>query len=201
MELEFILDIIEKSGYLGLFLWLWLGVFGAPLPNEVIVMTVGLAASEEVLNTIGTFIVTYGGILAGLTTAYLLGRIIGGPLLPFLQKRKHFANVIERSLKVMNKYHSYSLSFSYFLPGLRNFVPFLYGVSKLPIKTFMLFAYTGAFVWVSIVFSLGYWFGDHKEKIFEFEKELMIIGVVLVLGYLLFAFFRRKKKEKLKSMS
>jgi membrane-associated protein len=199
MELDFILDIIEKSGYIGLFLWLWLGVFGAPLPNEVIAMTVGLAASEEVLNPIITFFVTYCGILAALTTAYSLGRFVGRPLLPFFKKRKRFAKIIDRSLKVMERYHAYSLSFSYFIPGLRNFVPFLYGTSKLPFKTFMMFAYTGAFVWLTITFSLGYWFGDHKEKIFQLEKEILIILAIILLCYFTFKIFHKKKKQKLKS--
>lgn len=200
MELDFILDIIEKSGYTGLFLWLWLGVFGAPLPNEVIIMTVGLAASEEVLNPIITFLVTYGGIIAALTTCYMLGRYLGGPLLPFLQKKKRFSNAIERSLKVMDKFHAYSLSFSYFVPGVRNFVPFLYGVSKLSFKTFAFFAYLGALVWLTIAFSLGYWFGDHKDKIYELEKEILIFVGIFAVGYFVFTFYKRRKKHKLKSM-
>lgn len=200
MELEFVLDIIEKGGYLGLFLWLWLGVFGAPLPNEIIAMTVGLAASEDVLHPVVTFFVTYAGIVAALTTAYSLGRFIGRPLLPFFQKKKRFSKVIDRSLKVMDKYHSYSLSLSYFIPGVRNFVPFLYGVSKLPLKTFALFAYTGAFVWLSITFSLGFWFGDHKEKIFQTEKEFLIFGCIGLGLYIVFTLLKWKRKQKLKSM-
>ncbi|MGG0716080.1 DedA family protein [Robertmurraya massiliosenegalensis] len=201
MELEFILDLIESSGYIGLFLWLWLGVFGAPLPNELIVMTIGIAASQVVLNPIATFLVTYGGIVAALTTAYLLGRFVGGPLLPFFKKRKRFAKVIERSLNVMNKYHSYSLTFSYFIPGLRNFVPFLYGVSKLPFKTFLLFAYSGALAWLSIMFSLGYWFGDHRERIFQMETEFLFVGAFLVATYFIFKLIQRKRKRKIKSMT
>lgn len=200
MELEFILDIIEKGGYFGLFLWLWLGVFGAPLPNEVIVMTVGLAASQDVLNPVVTYFVTYGGILAALTTVYTLGRYVGGPLLPFFRKRKRFAKVIDRSLQIMEKYHAYSLSFSYFFPGLRNFVPFLYGVSKLPFRTFALFAYLGAFAWLTIMFSLGFWFGEHKETIFEMEKEILIVAIPLILLYIIFKVLTRRKKQRLKSM-
>ncbi|MDF1508378.1 DedA family protein [Robertmurraya sp. DFI.2.37] len=201
MELDFILDLIESSGYLGLFLWLWLGVFGAPLPNELIVMTIGIAASQVVLNPIVTFFVTYGGIVAALTTAYLLGRFVGRPMLPFLQKRKRFSKVIERSLNVMNKYHSYSLTFSYFIPGLRNFVPFLYGVSKLPFKTFLLFAYSGAFAWLVIMFSLGYWFGDHKERIFQMETEILFIAAVLIASYFILKLIKRKRKQKINSIT
>lgn len=200
MDLDFILNIIEDGGYLGLFLWLWLGVFGAPVPNEVIAMTVGLAASQEVLNPLITFFVTYAGIVAALTTCYTIGKYLGGPFLRFFQKRKRFSKTIDKSLKIMDKYHAYSLSFSYFFPGLRNFVPFLYGVSKLPFKMFALFAYSGSLVWLTITFSLGYWFGDYKDRIFEMETEILIVAVILLLGFMVFKYFKRKRKQKLNVM-
>lgn len=200
MELDFILDIIEKSGYLGLFLWLWLGVFGAPVPNEVIIMTVGLAAAEDVLNPFITFLVTYAGILFALTTSFIIGKYIGGPILPFFQKRKRFAKEIDKSFKLMEKYHAYSLSLSYFIPGLRNFVPFLYGVSKLPYKTFALFAYVGAFVWLIISFSLGYWFGDHREEIAKVESEFFIAIGVFILCYIIAKVIIKKRKQKYNSL-
>ncbi|WP_077214455.1 DedA family protein [Bacillus dakarensis] len=199
MELEFILDLIEKSGYLGLFLWLWLGVFGAPIPNEVIIMTVGLAASEEVLNPVITYFVTFFGMMAALTTCFLIGKYIGGPLLPFFQKRKRLSRTIDKSIKFMNKYHAHSLMISYFFPGLRNFVPFLYGVSKLPFKTFALFAYSGAFIWLTIMFSLGFWFGDHRDTIVKYETELFVVAGISLLVVVLFKLMRRKRRQKLKS--
>lgn len=200
MDLDFILEIIEVGGYSGLFLWLWLGVFGAPVPNEVIAMTVGIAASQEVMHPVMMFIVTYGGILAALTTCYTIGRFIGGPILPFFQKRKRFSKAIDRSFQVMDKYHAYSLSFSYFIPGLRNFIPFLYGVSKLPFKTFAFFAYLGALVWLALTFSLGYWFGDHKDKIVQWETEFLIVAGFLLVGIVLIKLIKKKRKQKLKTM-
>lgn len=201
MDLDFILDLIEKGSYIGLFLWLWLGIFGAPIPNEVIVMTIGISASESVLNPVATYFVTYAGILAALTTAYTIGRYIGGPLLPFFQKKKRMAKVIDKSFKVMDKYHSFSLSLSYFLPGLRNFVPFLYGMSKLPFRTFALFAYSGAFVWLTITFNLGFWFGDHKDQIFQTEKDLFMFVCVLACAFLLYRLIVMRRKKKLRSTS
>lgn len=185
MELDFILGLIEENGYLGLFLWLWFGVVGLPVPNELIAMTVGLAASLGTLNPILTFLFTYLGIVAALTTSYLLGKYIGVPLLPFFRKSKKIDRTIERSFHAIEKHHAFSLLFSYFIPGLRNFVPFLYGFSKLPYKVFAIFAYLGALIWLTIVFSLGYWFGDHKEKLVRYESEFLMImasGFVIVFG-------------------
>ncbi|MGS2779253.1 DedA family protein [Robertmurraya sp. GLU-23] len=202
MELDFILDIIEENGYLGLFLWLWFGVVGMPVPNEIIAMTVGLAASLGTLNPVCIFLSTYLGIVAALTTSYLAGKYIGVRLLPFFRKSKRMARTIDRSFQSIEKYHAFSLLFSYFIPGLRNFVPFIYGLSKLSYKVFALFAYSGAFIWLSIVFSLGYWFGDQKEILVEYETELLLMGsIVFVCAFLLIKVINRKKVKKLRRSS
>jgi len=202
MELDFILDLIEENGYLGLFLWLWFGVVGMPVPNELIAMTVGLAASLGTLNPILTFLFTYFGIVAALTTSYFVGKYIGAPLLPFFRKSKRIDRTIERSFHAIEKHHAFSLLFSYFIPGLRNFVPFLYGFSKLPYKVFAMFAYSGALLWLTIVFSLGYWFGDHKEKLVRYETEFLMVaagGFISVYG--IGKIISRKKLKQLRRSS
>lgn len=181
MEMDFILEVTRDYGYLGLFLWLWLGIFGIPVPNEFIVMTIGFLSFEKVLHPVMAFIVTYLGIISALTTCYVLGRFVGRPFLHFFEKRKRFSKKIDSSFRLIERYHAFSLSLSYFLPGFRNFVPFLYGVSRYSFKSFMLFSYGGAFVWVAIMFSIGYWFNDQMEAIFLYGNEL-IFGIATVVS-------------------
>lgn len=195
MDLDLVINIIEENGYLGLFLWLWFGIFVIPVPNEVLLMTIGLASSMGSLNPILAFIVSYLGISAAFTTSYLLGRVVGRRVLRFLEKRKRFANTIESSMKLMEKYHAFSLTLSCFIPGARNLVPLLYGASRLPFKTFAVFAYSGALIWVMIVFMLGYLFGDKMDTVMKYNKEVWLMAILaaaLVAGILLI----RKKKMK-----
>jgi membrane-associated protein len=192
MDLEMVINIIEDNGYLGLFLWLWFGVFVIPVPNEVILMTVGLASSKGALNPILAFLVTYMGISAAFSSSYLLGRVIGTRLLRMLEKKKRFANSIESAMKLMEKYHAFSLSLSCFAPGVRYLVPLLYGFSRLPFKTFALFAYSGAFVWVSIIFVLGYLFGDKMDVVMKYNKEFWLVVLAFALISIIFVYRRRK---------
>lgn len=198
MELDFILGIIEKSGYLGLFLWLWIGVIGAPVPNEVIGVLVGAAASRGVLQPVLTFFTVYMGILAAITTAYVAGRLIGSKLLPMLLKKKKFGKTIRKSLRFIDKYHKYSLLFSYFFPGLRNFVPFLYGISGLSYKSFAPFAYIGALSWLTIVFNLGFWLRNNKDKITGLQTEFFILIGAAAVCFVIIIMVKRKHKQKQK---
>ncbi|WP_174728268.1 DedA family protein [Mesobacillus harenae] len=200
MDLDLI-SIIEQKGYIGLFLWLWFGVFVIPVPNELITMSVGLASSLKILNPITAFIVTYLGILAALTTSYTFGRLLSKRSLSFFRKRKRVSNTIQSSLRLMEKYHAFSLFLSYFVPGLRSFVPLLYGFSRLPFKTFMLFAFLGAFVWLLIMFTLGYLFGDHIHTIMYYGRELLLAIGVIVFILAAIKIYRRKKRKKVNALN
>lgn len=195
MDLELVINIIEDNGYVGLFLWLWFGVFVFPVPNEVILMTVGLASAKGSLSPILAFLVTYMGVSAAFTSSYLLGRIIGRRMLRLLEKKKRFASSIQSAMKLMEKYHAFSLSLSCFAPGVRYLVPLLYGFSRLPFKTFAIFAYSGAFFWVSIIFVLGYLFGDKMDIVMKYNKEIWLVILALAIVTIMFVFRRRKLKN------
>lgn len=200
MELEQLLQFIEAHGYIGLFFWVWLGIFGLPIPNEILSMTVGMATSQKVLNPLITFLVFYAGILAALTSCYLLGKYVGRPLIGILEKQRRYAQLINRSFQLIEKHHAFSLSISYFLPGIRNFVPFLYGFSKLPFRTFALFAFLGSFIWLCITFTLGYVFGDHIDIIIHYGKELFFITGFVLLLIIIIRIIRRRRRKKIEMM-
>lgn len=197
MELDLILDVIENNGYIGLFLWLWFGVVGMPVPNELIAMTVGLAASLGTLHPIPAFLVTYAGILCALTTSYFVGKYIGGPLLPYFRKNKRMNRAIDRSFRLIEKHHAVALLFSYFIPGIRNFAPFLYGLSQFSYRSFAVFAYTGALIWLTLTFSLGFWFGDHQETILRYETELFILLSGVLFLYVVIRVLLKRRLNKL----
>lgn len=194
MEIQYIIHLVEEYGYIGLFFLLWIGIFGLPIPNEVIVMTVGFASTLDILHPVVTFIVVYSGLLAALTTLYMIGRFLGRPLFHYFQHKKRFSKVLNRSFKLMDRFHAFSLFFGYFIPGIRNFLPFLYGFRKLPFKIFLIFAYTGAFIWLSIVFLVGYIFGDRMEQVIQFGEEILFVLIIVVIIVALFIFYRKKRK-------
>ena len=195
MDLDLVINIIEEKSYLGLFVWLWFGLFVFPVPNEVTLMTIGLASSMGALNPFAAFIVAYIGILAAFTTTYTLGRLIGTRIIEFLEKRKRFAAKIESSMKMMERYHAFSLLLSCFIPGARYLIPLLYGSGRLPFRTFAFFAYSGAFVWVLIMFVLGYLFEDKMKFIMKYSEEMsvfVLLAAVVAVGILI----NRRKKIK-----
>lgn len=191
MELDILINVIKELGYLGIFLWLWLGMLGIPIPNEIIVTTIGYLATTHILQIEIVFIAGYLGIVASLTTSYLFGRIVGQPLVRYFSKRKSMKSSIRKGLHLIKKFHIYSLVISYFIPGVRNFVPFLYGMMRLSYLRFALLSYSTAFVWFSLFFTLGTVSGKNEDI-----SIFVTVAAVVTISFGSFVVNSIKRKKK-----
>ncbi len=88
MELHELLSYIEQYGYWALFFCLWLGIIGMPIPDEMIVMSGGFVSSLGILSGIPAFLLTYLGVVSGLSLGYILGKIFGTKVLHKLMKKE-----------------------------------------------------------------------------------------------------------------
>lgn len=164
MELHELLSYIEQYGYWALFFCLWLGIVGMPIPDEMIVMSGGFVSSLGILNVIPAFVLTYLGVVSGLSLGYILGKVFGTKVLDKLMKKKK-AKYFLKSQQMVEKYGQYALVTSYFIPVVRHIVPYLVGMNNMSFKTYALYSYTTGFVWTLVYFVLGSLFGQHIESI------------------------------------
>lgn len=81
--MEHLLQLIDHYGYFALYGLLALGIVGIPVPDEILMTTVGsLTAAEEPLLSFGvTLAVSFCGAMTGMVVSYILGRKVGKPFL------------------------------------------------------------------------------------------------------------------------
>ncbi|WP_157950937.1 DedA family protein [Peribacillus acanthi] len=182
MEIESFIRWLTDFGYMGLFIYLWIGIFAFPIPNEIMIISISVASSNGLMHPIWTFITAYLGIVGALTTAYILGRVFGRKILKVLMKKTKFKRMYHRSNRLLKRYHAFSLSISYFIPGIRLLLPFIFGFSKLPFKKFALYSYSGAVVWLSTYYISAYFIGDELEGLLKYEKGAMafLVGIIIL---------------------
>lgn len=193
MELNELLSYIEQYGYWALFFCLWLGIIGMPIPDEMIVMSGGFVSSLGILHVIPAFLLTYLGVVSGLSLGYILGKIFGTKVLDKLMKKKK-AKYVVKSQEMIEKYGHYALVTSYFIPVVRHVVPYLVGMNNMSFKTYALYSYTTGFVWTLVYFMLGSLFGQHIESIVAVAIEYGVyfggsIAVIVSVFYL----YRQKR--------
>lgn len=187
MSLEMLADSVSHYGYPALFFALWLGIVGMPIPDELIVLSAGVLVSMGLLHIFPAFIATYLGVVSGLSLGYVLGRTAGAPALDWIGRKKGMGKYVERAQSLLERYGSYALCISYFLPVVRHVVPYLVGIGKMSFRQYALFSYTTGLVWTMILYGAGYVMGNNAARldIFKdlFTKGLTVgVALLLVLG-------------------
>ncbi|MCU5684480.1 MULTISPECIES: DedA family protein [Bacillus cereus group] len=198
MELHELLSYIEQYGYWALFFCLWLGIIGMPIPDEMIVMSGGFVSSLGILSVIPAFLLTYLGVVSGLSLGYIVGKIFGTKVLDKLMKKKK-AKYLLKSQQMVEKYGHYALVTSYFIPVVRHIVPYLVGMNNMSFKTYALYSYTTGLVWTLAYFVLGSLFGQHIESIVALAIEYGVYFGGIVFGVASGAYLYRQRRSTVMS--
>jgi len=173
---------LSAFGAPALFALLALGVVGLPLPDETLLTLAGVLMGQGRLHPAAAAVAAIAGAMTGITLSYGLGRFAGLPLLLRYGSRFHVDMVlIARVERWFEKAGKWLLTGGYFIPGVRHVTAIVAGASKLPVGTFMLFAFPGAVLWVSCFLTIGYVLGDDwRGLVSDLHRHLLVACLVVV---------------------
>lgn len=197
MTYESLVSLIQNFGYAALFFSLWLGIVGMPIPDEVVVMTGGAVTTNHLLEPVPAFLLTYLGVISGLSLGYFLGRYVGTPIMDRIRRKKKMDKYIAISERLVQQYGSFALCISYFFPIVRHVMPYLVGINKMTFSRYALYSFTTGFLWTLIFFLVGRFVGNHVQEVgtlvHEYGLMMLWIPVVLLLAFGAYHFTRAKK--------
>ncbi len=193
-------DFLAEWGYLGVFLALVGTGLGLPMPEELPVVAGGAftGTHPDILRWYLMLPVTIAGVIVGDGFLYTIGRFWGPKLLQYdWIKRRVFPPA--RLAKIEENFQVYGvklLLFARLTPGVRAPIFFTAGMTRLPLSKFLLADGLYAIPGVSILFFLGWWFGDSVVDFVAgpFEKAKSVIAIVVILaiaGYLVYRAMRK----------
>jgi membrane protein DedA with SNARE-associated domain len=163
--LDRFLPWLHQYGSLAIFFWFALGIFALPIPEESLLLLLGYLMAKGKLAILSSLIAAYVGSCCGISGSYVLGIATGhylsqtwGRYIGLTEKRYQLAhNWFERVGK-------WALVIGYFIPGVRHLTGYVAGGLRLPWRYFVLFAYSGALVWVSLFIGAGYVFHAQETQ-------------------------------------
>ncbi len=164
--------LLLDYGSIALFFLLALGIVALPIPDETLMVISGVLIHQGHLYALPTIIAAYLGSMCGMTLSYILGRTAGH----FIVKRYgKWIGINDQNLQKAHDWYEYlgkwTLTFGYFIPGVRHITGIFAGMTELEYSKFALFAYTGAFLWATVFLSIGYFFGPYWTHILGFLDE------------------------------
>jgi membrane protein DedA with SNARE-associated domain len=155
--MECLTDLLSSWGYYGIFLFLVLGCFGPPLPDEILLIAIGYLSFGGTFKFCWSLPVVITGSLSGIILDYLVGRFclysIRGVK---MQSSRRLALKMRRARDLVQRFGPGLVLGSYFLPGLRHWVPVGAGLLQAPPGPFGLGAGLGAILWSTTYLVLGY---------------------------------------------
>lgn len=185
-------------GSFALFLLLALGVVALPVPDETLMVLAGILIKNGELPFFSTVLASFLGSMFGITLSYVLGRTAGSQL---LHRYGGKIGLSEEKLSIAHEwfahYGKWTLTFGYFIPGIRHLTGFAAGSSELAYSQFALFAYFGAAIWATVFLSIGYFVGNYWYDLIAIVEQYSDFAfpaafVVAVIGYLLYRKYKTK---------
>jgi membrane protein DedA with SNARE-associated domain len=192
-----VLDWISRYGYPAIFCLLMLGIVGLPVPDETLLTFTGYLIFTHHFSMVPAFATVLLGTICGITLSYTLGRTFGLALIHRFGKYIHLTEErLAKAHRFFEKVGHWSLTFGYFVPGVRHLTAYAAGVSSVQPHIFALFAYLGAFLWASAFISLGYFLGDRWETVSAQIHHHMIVASLVIGGLIVLYLVWRKFRPK-----
>lgn len=196
-----VLRWVSVYGYAGLFFCLVFGIIGLPIPDETLMTFTGYLIYKGQMRAVPAFLVALAGSMSGITISYVIGRLLGPPLVHKYGKYIHFTD--EKLHAMHDWFHRighWTLTFGYFIPGVRHFTAYTAGIAEMPYDEFARFAYSGSVLWVSTFIGLGYYFGEHWDWVIERMHNntltaLVVIGTMVFSAWVTKRFLQMKRKH------
>ena len=186
-----ITQVIATWGYFGVFLCVFIGNLGFPVPEETVVLTAGFLAGRNLLDVRAVVGVVVFSAIAGDSTGYLIGRTGGQRLLDRLCRWSRLVrNRRERFEKFFHEHGNKAVFVARFVTGLRFMAGPMAGAAGMRFSRFLRWNMMGALSWCSLMVAAGYLIGNEFDRIapaaqYAHQWELLAV-VLLVLGIVIF---------------
>ncbi len=187
-----IIQFIQNTGYLGIFILMTLESALIPIPSEVTMTFSGYLVSNGSLSFILVVVVGTLANLVGSLLAYYLGYFLEETiLLKWVQSYGKFILLSEHDYQVANKwfvkYGDKIVFISRLLPGVRTVISLPAGVFRMNLKKFVIYTTIGSLLWSALLTYVGLVLGKNWNRLEPYyHKFEIVIGFILVIFFLIY---------------
>ncbi len=197
---DWIVNLIEQSGYLGVGFLMFLETMFPPIPSEVIMPIAGVYAAKGQMSLGWVIASGTAGAMLGNYFWYLAARVIGVERFrPFIERFGRWLTIdwheVERAEKLFGQYGSAFVFFARMLPTLRSLISIPAGLLHMRLSTFVIWSTIGTAGWTSLLAVSGWMLGRNVDKVDDFVGPVSTAVIVLIIGaYLWRVIFWRPKR-------
>ena len=186
---QFIEEIMNTYGYLGVAFLIALEDLFPPIPSEVILTFGGFMTTRSGLTVLGMIVASTIGAVVGGSILYYLGRFIRPEVLKKLVRRRIGRILrlkekdVDMAMRWFEKHGIATIFFARFIPIVRSLISIPAGTMKVPFGLFLIFTTLGTATWNTILILLGAWAGENWSALLGYldTYKYIIIGFVAII--------------------
>jgi membrane protein DedA with SNARE-associated domain len=179
-------DLIEQTGYVGIFLLMFLETIFPPIPSEVIMPLAGVQAAQGKLALWAVIASGTGGAMLGNLFWYALARVIGlQRFKPFIVRYGRWLTLdwddVEKSERLFGRFGGIIVSGGRMLPTIRSVISIPAGLLNMRLKSFFIWSTVGTALWTALLASAGWGLGKAFRDIDKILGPLSTAVIVLII--------------------
>ena len=194
------LNVIDQSGYFGIFILSVLESAAIPIPSEVVVPFSGFLAQQRRFILWVLVVLVSVANLVGSLGIYWISRVWGRPVLEKFGKYVLITRPDLDKAEILFQNHGPKFVFiGRILPVIRTFISIPAGVAKMNFLKFSFYTFFGSLPWNFVLALVGFKAGENWDILLPYfhKFDFVIIGVI-VFGtvWYIYSHFRHKDLKK-----
>lgn len=202
-----IIEIMNKFGYIGVGLLIFIENVFPPIPSELVLTFAGFMTTTSKISIVGIIIASTIGSLCGAIVLYLLGKILNKERLIKIVKSKYGKLLrikpkdIESADEWFDNKGNKTVFFCRFVPIVRSLISIPAGMSEMPLWKFIIYTLFGSLIWNSALILVGAYAGDKKDIILRIINDfsyVVLLGIIIGMFIFTYKFYKKRIKKKAK---
>lgn len=204
---DYILNILSKFSYLGIFFLIFIENVFPPIPSELILVFGGFISKSLNLNFLLLVVFATLGSSTGAIILYYAGKKIPLEKMESFLEKKWVKRLgfkpgdIKKSLKYFEKYSTFAVFFGRCIPVVRSLISIPAGMQNMSLRKFLIYTIIGSGIWNTLLIYIGRVTQDKwKEGLLILERySNRILGLIIlafVIKFLVKRFLKKRKKSE-----
>ena len=187
---DWTISLIEQTGYVGIFLLMFLETVFPPIPSEVIMPIAGVRAAQGPLSLWGVIASGTAGAMLGNLFWYALARVIGlRRFRPFIERHGRWLTMdwddVEKAERLFGRFGAAIVGIGRVLPTVRSIVSIPAGLLNMRLRSFLIWSTLGTAVWTAALATAGWGLGKAFRDVDKILGPLSTaIIILIVLAYI-----------------
>ncbi|MGZ8349097.1 MAG: DedA family protein [Allosphingosinicella sp.] len=200
---DWVIRLIDSSGYAGIYLLMLLETVFPPIPSEVIMPVAGVRAAGGPMSLGGVIASGTAGAMTGNLFWYLVARWVGlDRFCPFIERYGRWLTMdwydVEKVERLFGRFGAVVVAIGRVIPTIRSVVSIPAGLVRMRLVKFLAWSTLGTALWSSLLALAGFVLGQNFERVDEVIgpfSSTVVAAIVLVYIWRQATWHRRHRED------